>query len=487
MIITISLNKIKAAAYLLLLIPVVLFFFTWLQTPLAVCLSIMITAALYFTLQQGKTDEVIKIPLYLLIGIVALMLIWSFVSGQGGFVPQKWDHAYRNAIFRDMITYTMPVTYPDMQNGALVYYIGYWIVPALFGKLGVYLGSDDTGWLTGNIAMLVQSTLMLSVMFLLIMAVLKKSTGKAVLLIAAMLILFSGMDILEGLALSSLKPINWEHLEWSLGLFQYSSNSTQLCWVFNQTTPAWLAIALFLQERKISSYAVIGLLLLPFAPLIVLGLLPFAAIDTIRQFLSKPIKENMLKTVKQVFSPANVLAVAAVLPVFYFYYTSNMTFSSEIGKTDMRASLFTPLIMALTVLGILCEGGILALLIFKQNKGNILYLTAIGSLAIIPWIHFISGDFQMRASVAALFILMILTTQTLLAENTGAVRKTLITAVLLIGAVTPAIEYISLLDKHKGNSDYVVTLSIPYHNDTFGNFVTRNKDDKVFFKYLARQ
>ena len=67
-------------------------------------------------------------------GLLALAAGWCFFAGIGYFYYQSFDYHFRNAVFRDLISYDWPVFY-DKADTPLVYYMGFWLVPAALAKL----------------------------------------------------------------------------------------------------------------------------------------------------------------------------------------------------------------------------------------------------------------------------------------------------------------------------------------------------------------
>lgn len=158
----ISYNRIRAAAVLYAVIPIIIFFFGWLSLLWAVIFSALLLAAGFFFLKNAgkrdgeKTNVVISVKMLIIIGVIAFL--WCVFAGQGGFIHQSNDHAIRNAIFRDLIKKPWPVVYEgDM---LLSYYIAHWMPPALLAKL-VYAvtGSVAAGYAAGNIFLLIWSSI----------------------------------------------------------------------------------------------------------------------------------------------------------------------------------------------------------------------------------------------------------------------------------------------------------------------------------------
>ncbi len=113
--------------------------------------------------------------------------------------------------------------------------LAYYLPAALVGKVAG-VGVADT-------ALLIWTAI--GVALFLALAVERATTFRAALIIVAVLVLFSGMDLLGtvlrggfGLA-AHLRPV--DHLEWWATRFQYSSHTTQLFWVPNHALPGWIA------------------------------------------------------------------------------------------------------------------------------------------------------------------------------------------------------------------------------------------------------
>lgn len=95
------------------------------------------------------------------------------------------------------------------------------------------------------------------------------------------MIFFSGMDILGALYSSRLPDLlayDAMHLEWWTNDFQFSSLTTCLFWVFNQTVGAWLATVCFLQEKDCRNYLLLGTACLMCGPFPFVGLVIFMVV-----------------------------------------------------------------------------------------------------------------------------------------------------------------------------------------------------------------
>ena len=91
-----------------------------------------------------SADEAVNIPSPFgigrgtALGLLALAAGWCFFAGIGYFYYQSFDYHFRNAVFRDLISYDWPVFY-DKADTPLVYYMGFWLVPAALAKLSAPL------------------------------------------------------------------------------------------------------------------------------------------------------------------------------------------------------------------------------------------------------------------------------------------------------------------------------------------------------------
>ncbi len=505
--IRIQTKHLKLAAMLLLAAPALVFCLTWLRWYIGIPAFLLLGFATLRAV-KGSENKTLELHPAVLLLTILLLLTWSVLSGQGGFFAQKSDHLYRNAIFHDLIEYDWPVLYHDAKDGMLIYYIGHWFVPALFGKLGTALFGYDGGWLTGRIALLLWTTLLLLVTFLLLCAYLRASSKKQIFLLLAVLMLFSGADYI-GVAISNPNATAdyWTrgHWEWWAKSAQFSSNSTQLAWVFNQSVPAWLGTILFLDEKSPRSYALIGLFLLPTSPLPLVGLAVFMLAYAVRDLCLASRQKQMPTYLKQLITIQNILAVVIILPIFALFYSQNsMTSGDSTGlRFAAREILQHPFVF---LLFLLVEGLVLLVLVAKKcNRFPALIVWF--QLLLFPFIRMGGAkDFCMRATIPALFVLMIMAMRYLLEEKPrlqdekdpkapGKLNLVYIAVciVLLFGTVTPVTEYVSATKRMIETDGACVTEMdrykslAPLPDVKKLNFICHNAHDSTFYRYLARQ
>ncbi|KXK13150.1 MAG: hypothetical protein UZ14_CFX002001889 [Chloroflexi bacterium OLB14] len=338
---------------------------------------------------------------------------------------QNWDHHWRNAVFHDLINFDFPVYYAQPETGPikmLVYYVGYWLPSALVGKF--------FGWDIANLFLFLWSWLGIILITLQLSRFLKTSPSKSTLL----LIFFSGLDSLGVLVFPQEYPTLFPpitHLEIWAGNLQYSSFTTQLFWVFNQAIPAWLCIVIIMESNSLlferrelapSLQIFTWSLCFFFAPLASIGLIPYVAIE-------------ILKNLKSIFKNINypiLLSSITIVLLSTFYFSSN----TAAQERSLQAIPFKEFIFFF-----LLEGGILWLLLAPIKFRDPRWIITGILLIIIPFIQIGSGrDFAMRASIAPLFYLMILTAETIFQNNISRLLRITLYALLFIGALTPLYE-----------------------------------------------
>ncbi len=297
----------------------------------------------------------------------------------------------------------------------LVYYVGYWLPAALIGKA--------FGWQAANFTLFLWTWLGVFLVTFQLGNVLKTSPLK----LALLLIFFSGLDSLGTLLFAQEYPTLWPpitHLEIWSGSLQFSSFTTQLFWVFNQAVPAWLCIALIMNGVKRGQSALIWALCFFFAPLASIGLIPYILIDWFKQTDFKAPFKNLRWDI--------LFAAIIIFLLSFFFFTSN-TAAQERGFQALAIKDFLAFF--------LLEGGLLWLLLAPLNWRDPRWVITGLLLLIIPFIQFGSGrDFVMRASIAPLFYLMLMTGETLFQKKTYRLLLSTFYILLLFGSLTPLYE-----------------------------------------------
>ena len=410
--------------YLYLVIPFIIFCMGWLRMSVAIPIVVLLLWVLSSLLKQAPDSQFLLFNFRSLVYLLLITGLWVFLSGVGGYAFQNWDHHWRNAVFRDLVTHEWPVIYSSPEHGPvtmLVYYVGYWLPAALVGRL--------LGWNAANFAIFVWTWLGVVLTIFHIHRSLKVSLVKS----AVLLIVFSGIDVVGMLLFPKEYPTLFPpitHLEiWAGNDLQYSSFTTQLFWVFNQAVPAWLCISLILSTVKndagtLSQKVFVWALTFFFAPLASIGLFPYLLIEIFRQ--------SDLKSLFRSLRVDILLASGIIFLLSYFFFSSN-TAAQERG--------FQSLAWKDLLAFFLIDGGILWLLLAASKWRDPRWIVTGILLFVMPFVQFGNGrDFVMRASIAPLFCLMIMLGETLFKKNAS--RFSLITFYLLLalGSLTPLYE-----------------------------------------------
>lgn len=556
---SISYSKLKKIAYFCLLLPSLIFVIGFLKWYIALPVTLALGAAYFFVVKDTNKEvlefeeKTIKISCKHFFVLVGIVILWCWISGIGNFYYQSADWFARNAIFRDLIRFDWPVIY-SAKNSALVYYIGYWLPAALIGKAFYGMTADlDVAWTISNMALLLWTAICLTVIILMVLMFTSANTPKKIWVALAIFIGFSGLDFVGSLVRHYVWGSPWvNHIEW-WSRFQFSSIITCMGWVFNQSVLSWLAVICFMSEKKLRNYALIIVLALSSAPLPCVGLAIYmAGVGIVK--LIQSLKEKAFKIFcKDVFTPQNIIAVVTLLPIYFFYYKTNLAvnvgqmedetvklyrdwfstgimialvvISAIIGlillikkKSFFEAFFFSGLVLGMLIWSffnlnlaraylafILLEGGLYLFFIWRANRREpLFYLTWI-VMAICPLITVgTSVDFCMRASIPAVFILMVLCIKYLFDNsdvfeqkkiNLRKITVCLLVVALVIGSFTGIREIIRGIDTIRAEGHIAVLNDWAYSMNRFfvgelegtdRNFIASDYSRTFFFRYLAK-
>lgn len=479
----------------LLLLNILVFFTTWLRWYIGIPAAILMIVAMVIA---GKTmladKEIFQVRRSVFVLLMAVAVAWVLLSGIGGLAAQKGDMHWRNAIFRDLINFAWPVRYPGASDSSLSYYFAFWLIPAITGKAAAYFFNEQAGWVAANITTALYACAVLFIVIILLAARFRAGSLKKALPLLAILLFFSGMDIIPLITAVDIDIIIARaHIEW-WNHYQYSSNATQLAWVFNQALPAWLAVSLYLHEKKIRHYALLGGLLLPYGPLPFVGLFWLMATSALTGLRAAVRDSGMKEFVGNVFSVPNLLTAGVIFPIFGLFYFSNSAASGGGLGGNSWDMLYVPFIVFEFLLYII--------LIWRNTFGKIGFMPVVIGLTVIPFITLGNAqDFCMRASIPLLFMLMVFILEYLLNDTKNPKRKTkmpgfrmtLLLICLAFGSVTAFVEFGATVHRTFVN----VRDGEPMYADSFGslnnedmnrdNFVTEHTSDTLFYCYLAKQ
>ncbi len=484
-------------AYLYVILPFLIFAIGWMGKRfwipiiilLALCYIKMCKEAEPLWHPEWNRDNIVKC-IFLLI----IICVWVYFSGIGKYVFQNTDHSSRNAIFEILVSYDWPIINYDLSDTnialggnatSLVYYIGFWLPAAVVGKIA--------GINAGYAFQYIWAVLGIGLLYYLFLIYKKK----VMIWPLVVFIFFSGLDIvgtyLMGTKLSDISPS--QHLEWWSTSYQYSSMTTQLFWVFNQAIPAWLITFLLYIQKNNKNMIILWACCMLSSTFSFLGLLPFLLFwiftkkytFTERSTKKEIIKKKFFAWLKDICSFQNIVG-GGIIGIFSFLYLSSNLSGNMINSAINNPNLEGHPVKYIAF--IFFEVGIYVILIYKRNSNRFLYYVILGTLLIIPLIRVgTSADFCMRASIPALFLLMIMVIDTL--EQSFKEKGILISLIvtLTIGAITPLHEFVRTTQEtvtrfnasqqiYEISQDRIKILNAP----NFSGII----DNSFFFQHIAR-
>lgn len=433
--------------------------------------------------------------------MIILVIVFSLLSGSGGFFYQNWDYNARNAVLNDLINFKWPVTYNynsvdskilGFDTGILSYYFTYWLPAAGIGKL---LGIE-----AANIFLLLWHIFGLLLFFYFLARYLKKIKISYFFLFFA----FSGMDILgriiinlyEHKVFSITDFIGIEHIDTFGGYFCFSSFVTQVFWVFNQAIPAFIITMVLLNEKNYQNIGILMLFLVQFAPFPSLGLLYLIIIFVLWGFECQ--EKFSLHRIPHLITIQNICCFISVIPIALLFFqnagnhNSGLIFFRDVNQNASFSSIMFNYLV-LMILEVYCY------IIIISNKNNKKILLLVGLfLSIIPFYYMGTGlDFCNRVCIPGQIILLCYVIKYFNTRHKNTNYKTVcLIIILLISSITGMNEVRrSLLYTKKNNINGISNITDNWK--TYGtvkskevayfipNFVTPKKNN-FYFKYILK-
>lgn len=465
--------------YLYMAMPTLIFIVGWLKWYWAFLLGILAAFACVkgFTVPIQDKDLLIeKLDIKILLEALLLIVLWVYLSGIGGWCFQNRDHEFRNAIFRTLVEYDWPVISHNGSRG-LIYYIGFWLPAACVGKV--------FGLEAGYTAQVIWAVAGIFIVYYLICVY----RGKVELWPVIFLIFFSGLDYAGAWILGEEEILNLklaQHLEWWAVDFQFTSMTAQLFWVFNQAIPAWVATIVIMTQKDCKNVLFILSLTMLSSTIPFVGLIPIVI-----YFYIKRVMEDR-KYWKEIFTFQNIAGVLIIGGCVFLYLLGNIS-GGKINKDNAGLMVMEPMAQWMRyLLFFFLEFGIYLYFICKYRKRDSLVYLITAILLICPFIKVGDGhDFCMRASVPALFILMIQCMETWEKIRRDGKRYLLIgyCVVLMLGSITAFNEiHRSIRETYwrvtNGESVRYPEVSIEGELFRAGNF-SGEVQGNLFYKYFA--
>ncbi len=431
-----SLEILDRVAIAYLTLPLAIFLAGWLELwaalPLLACLAFSLRALAAAT--PARPARFPLTPLQLGLAVLA-GCGWTALGGTGHFVFANADWFVRDAVLHDLVVSPWPVGYGvlDGLETILRAPIAYYLPAALLGKwVGLPLAHlAMAGWTAAG-----------ATLFLLQVLSLTTPRVGAAALTVAVIVLFSGMDIVG--ALLNGGPhfrSDWrigQHIEWWAHRYQYSSMTTQLFWVPNHALGGWLTIGLLYRDDGATPLD----LLLPmlvvavalWSPLTAIGLAPFVA----WRMLGRLTRARILALISpRVWLPAVLVGVVVAAYLTLDLGGVPKGWSAQPGDSELvelvaKAQFF------------LLEAGFIGAAVFAIGRSKQVAL-ALLILALLPFARLgPANDLVMRASIPSLTVLAIGACLALLEKTAGAAlwrKKAVLVGLLAVGAVTPVQEF----------------------------------------------
>ncbi len=322
---------LERATLLYLALPNLIFALGWLRFPFALLATVALGAGCYLMAKetsrwrsQAWTPVLgpARLPIWLVPALLAVAAFWTWISGIGGyqFYTGDWDKHF--ALLKSLqLDSWPPAEHPAGRdhNWPICYYFAYYLVPALVGKLA--------GWKAALFALYAWTTLgvFLSLGWIALLA------GKRPFLAALVFPFLGGLDWLAFTLWNGAAAPGREHLEWWAGwiTWEYSSNQTLLSWVPQHALACWLAggwIAHdWLEGRGLGRAGFLAGLMPLWAPLVFLGMIPFALMALVREWLweGTPGQRGVTAALKALVTPQVLLRAlrtplsSLCLPLFH--------------------------------------------------------------------------------------------------------------------------------------------------------------------------
>ena len=339
-----------------LLLPVLIFLAGWMHWYAALPLMFLTAAGL--APQKRKEpqtrDSLPAFPLFTRSSFLALAAFAALMtlSGWGEWVNQHPDHIVRNACLRELVASPWPVIFPD--GNMLVYNTGFWLVPALAGKLA---GLD-----AARVFVVLWGTwgLFLAWLWLCVFS------GRRSLLLALLMAAFGSL----------LNFQCWLGLD--LFRLHYFGTAEQIMCSANASIPVLLFFIFLASGRMPLPWIPLLFAATAFySPLAALGGLPLAACQWYRQWRGVPPLRDVL--LHPSYSASVLLGVC-----FLLYYGTVNSPSSHMG---MRSFYMHPGDFPLMATSFL----LYALFCWRDFRRNPLFICTLATGLILPFFY-VNGD-----------------------------------------------------------------------------------------------
>jgi hypothetical protein len=182
---------------------------------------------------------------------LACGLLWAAFTGAQHWIYATADWQVRDAVLRDLASYPWPVAYDEEVVWLLRAPLGFFLPAGLVGRSAGFAASQVALWLWTGLGL---------ALVLLLLSRLARAGKVELASLAALFLVFGGVDILPNIVLDHLYgtgPLaSWGRGgEWWARAFQYPGHVTSLLWAPNHTMPAWLGALMLLRHGRTGGFA----------------------------------------------------------------------------------------------------------------------------------------------------------------------------------------------------------------------------------------
>jgi len=421
-----QLQPVETLAVLYLVLPLFLFFATFIRFEIAIPACVLILHQLYEILHRTswrRTRELLSWETLFILGLSTILLVWLYGAGS---LSANYDWYKHYSVVNFLAQHPWPPAgYVDgVGNATLRYYAGWYLVPAAVVKLA---GAHFL-----HVAVLTWSTLGLTVFLEIVRTLVGKHRSAIVASLA--FIAFGGANIVGKLIADGRIAFPGE-LQWWAGWIEYNSPIIALAFAPQHTLSAWLAVALFMRYRTCTAS-------LPFCALVSVAVAywsPFSAIGLIPFLCALAATHGLRPLVLGWRSLLSVLILAIPIGTYLTSHPEQVP-HGFIGSLPCVLQGLSCFSIKNYILFIVIEvGAPLAILFWRRENEQGFLASAAITLCLIPFYKVgENNDFAMRVSGPALAVLAILCAKLLLRGTR--VQSLAIVAVLLLALPEVVVE-----------------------------------------------
>lgn len=460
-------------------LPLVTFLIGWLRPIIGYPLAIGVVWASFRTIStlESSHEAIVYIDRKFWI-MTTIVLMFTIFSGIGGFAYQTfWDHAFRNAVFNDLVYHSWPVveTRDDGGTELLCYYHAFWLPAAILAK---FTGQMWVGYVMQSLYAFIGFMMAAILVFDLI------GVHKIKLWVIILIALFCGWDIVifffswpDLARTSTVEEIYMIGKDLPFLAMSAPGLGPLSLYIYNQGIAAWIAFGLLYDQRyNIHRLLFLYSLLFLFAPIPTAGLLP-------------AMTYWMCRHIRTVITLENVIGGLIFIIVGLYFLANNRTDGFDaafhsFGEYSWKTAVF-----------LLFSYVIYFPYIWKYIHKNVFFWILCATAIIVPYIS-LNGerDLGCRIGMALAYCFMVLVIKSICGIRFWPRYKVVALVVtLIIGVVSSSgmyyhnivMNYRCIVSGTPFRQTCMPTTFDDKVNPLKENFVARG--ESVFTKYLMKQ